>query len=169
MGSLSSKNKNVKYLFYVIYFFPKYALVKPWKIEKGKSVLNSFIEIVNESSCKSNKLWVDQGRELYNKLMQEWFDNNDILMYSTHNVGKLVLSEELIKKWKAWIYKKMTDNDNKSYLCYLNKLVDQCNNTYHYSIGRIPVNADCSILTEKIENNSKAPTFKVNDRVGITK
>ena len=33
--------------------------------------------------------------------MQEWFDNNDILMYSTHNVGKLVLSEELIKKLKA--------------------------------------------------------------------
>ena len=27
-------------------------------------------------------LWVDQGREFYNKLMQEWLDNNDILMYS---------------------------------------------------------------------------------------
>ena len=28
----------------------------------------------------------------------------------------------------------MTANDNKSYLSYLNKLVDQYNNTYHHSI-----------------------------------
>ena len=39
--------------------FTKYAWVKPLKIEKGKTVLNSFIEIVSESYRKSNKLWVD--------------------------------------------------------------------------------------------------------------
>ena len=37
------------------------------------------MEIVNESNCKPKKLWVDQGRELYNKLIPEWPDNNDIL------------------------------------------------------------------------------------------
>ena len=55
-----------------------------------------FIEIVNESNRKLNKLWVDQGREFYNKLMQEWLDNN-ILMYSTHNEEKLVIAETFIK------------------------------------------------------------------------
>ena len=29
----------------------------------------------------------------------------------------------------------MTANDSKSYLSYLNKLVDQYNNTYHHSIN----------------------------------
>ena len=29
---------------------------------KGKTILNAFIEIVNESNRKPNKLWVDQGR-----------------------------------------------------------------------------------------------------------
>ena len=33
----------------------------------------------DRSNRKLNKLWVDQGREFYNKLMQEWLDNNDIL------------------------------------------------------------------------------------------
>ena len=42
------------------------------------------MEIVNESNRKPNKLSVDQGREFHNKLIQEWLDNNDILMYSTH-------------------------------------------------------------------------------------
>ena len=51
---------------------------KPLKGKKGKTVLNAFIEIVNESNHKPNKLWVDQGREFYNKLMHEWLGNNDI-------------------------------------------------------------------------------------------
>ena len=67
MESLSSKYKNVKYLLFVIDVFFKYAWIKPLKDKKGKTVLNAFIEIVNESNCKPNKLWVDQVTEFYNK------------------------------------------------------------------------------------------------------
>ena len=56
--------------------------------------------------------------------MQEWLDNNYILMYSTHNEGKWVIAERLIKALKSKIYKKMTTDDNRSYLPYSNKLVD---------------------------------------------
>ena len=63
----------------------------------------------------------------------------------------------------------MTANDRKSYLSYLNKLVDQDNNTYHHCINKKPINGDYSTLTEKIETNSKAPKFKVNDIVRIIK
>ena len=63
----------------------------------------------------------------------------------------------------------MRANDSKSYLPYLNKLVDQYNNTYHHSINKKPINADYSALTEKIETNLKFSKFKVNDRVKVTK
>ena len=108
-------------------------------------------------------------KEFYNKLMQEWLDNNDILMYSTHNEGKSLIAERFIKALKAKTYKKMTANGSKSYLPYLNKLIDKYNNTYHHSIGEKPINADYSALTKKIKTNHKAPKFKVNDRVRITK
>ena len=97
MESFSSKNKNVKYLLCVIEVFTKYACVNSLKDKKGKTVLKAFIEIVNESNRKPNKACVDQGREFYNKLMQEWLDSNDISMYSTHNEGKLI-TKRLIKK-----------------------------------------------------------------------
>ena len=42
--------------------FTKYAWVKLLKDKKGKTVINAFIEIVNEFNCKLNKLWIDQGR-----------------------------------------------------------------------------------------------------------
>ena len=38
----------------------------------------------------------------------------------------------------------MKANDSKSYLIYLNKLLDQHNNTYSSSIGSKPINADYS-------------------------
>ena len=62
MESFSSKNKNFKYLLFVIDVFTKYAWVKSLKDKNGKTVLNAFIEIVNESNRKPNKLWVYQRR-----------------------------------------------------------------------------------------------------------
>ena len=33
--------------------------------------------------------------------MQKWFDDNNILMYSTHTEGKSVVTERLIRTWKG--------------------------------------------------------------------
>ena len=54
----------------------------------------------------------------------------------------------------------MTANGSKSYLSYLNKLVDQYNNTYHHSINKKTINADYFALTKNVETN---PKIKVND------
>ena len=86
--------------------FTKYAWVNPLKDKKGKTVLNAFIETVNGSNRKPNKLWVNQRREFYNKLIQEWLDNNNTLMYSTHNEGKSVIAERFMKTLKIKICKK---------------------------------------------------------------
>ena len=100
--------------------------------------------------------------------MQEWLENNDILMYSTHNEGKSVITKRFIKILRAKIYNKMIANDSKSYLSYLNKLVDQYNKTYHHSGNEKPINTDYSALTEQIGATLKTPKFKVNDTVRIT-
>ena len=56
--------------------------------------------------------------------MQKWLDNNGILIYSIHNEGKSIVAERFIRTLSFF------------YLSYLNKAVDQCNNTYHRSIGK---------------------------------
>ena len=80
--------------------------------------------------------------------MQEWLDNNDILMYFTHNEGKSVIAGRFIKTLKSKIYKKTTANDSKFYLPYLNKLVDEYNKTYHHSIDKKPINASLKNLRQ---------------------
>ena len=75
-------------------------------------------------------------------------------MYSIRNKGKSVIAKRFIRTLKIKIYKKkMTANNRKPYLGYLNKLVDECSNTYHYSIGKKSVDADYSALNKEIEAN----------------
>ena len=57
---------------------------------------------------------------------------------------------------------------NKSYHGYLNKIVDKYYNICHCFIGKKPIDADYSALTEEIESCHKALKFKVGDRVRIT-
>ena len=135
MQSLSSFHRGVKYLLWVIDVFIKYGWVNPLKDKKSKTVFHGFIEIVNESCRKPNKLWVAWGKEVYNNFMQNWLDDHDILMYSTHNEGKSVDAERFTRTLTSKIYQKMTANNKKCYLGFLNNLVDIYNNTYHFSIG----------------------------------
>ena len=71
MGSLSCTNGDIKYLLFVIDVFTKYDWVRPLKDKKSKTVLHGFVEIVNESKRKPNKLWIDEGRKFYNYLIQK--------------------------------------------------------------------------------------------------
>ena len=50
--------------------FEKPGRVKRLKDKNDKTVLNGFIGIGNRPKSKPNKLWVDQGRELNNKPLQ---------------------------------------------------------------------------------------------------
>ena len=63
----------------------------------------------------------------------------------------------------------MTDNHCKSYLSCLNMLVEQYNKASHGSIGKKPIHANCSALTEETKANSKSLIFKVGVRLSITK
>ena len=85
----------------MIDIFTKYAWVKALKDKKAKVVLRGFVGIVNKSKRRPDKLLVDEGKELYNSFMQESLDNNDILLYSTHNEGNSVVVERFTRTLKV--------------------------------------------------------------------
>ena len=83
----------------------KISLIWTFERKKGRGVLNAFIDIVNKYICKSDKLWIDQGRVLYKTFMIQWLDNNDMLMYSKNNECKSVIAKRYIKTFKGKILK----------------------------------------------------------------
>ena len=77
----------------VLHIYSKYAWVLPWKGKKGITITSVFQNILDESNCKPNKIWVDKGSKFWNRSIKSWLEDNDIEIYSTHNEGKSVVTE----------------------------------------------------------------------------
>ena len=55
----------------------KYAWFIPIKDKKGTSIVNAFQKLISKG-IKLNKIWVDQGSELYNKSFTYFMKINSI-------------------------------------------------------------------------------------------
>ena len=97
MQLLSKYNKGIRFLLCVIDIFSKYAWVVPLKDKKGISIVKAFQSILKQSNRKPNKIWVDKGSEFYNAYFKNWLQDNNIVMYSTHNEGKSAVVERFIR------------------------------------------------------------------------
>ena len=72
--------------------------------KKGIIITHTFQKVLDESNRKQNKIWVNEGSELYNKSIKSWLEKNDLEMYSTHNEGKSVVAERFIRLKKNYKY-----------------------------------------------------------------
>ena len=54
----------------------------------------------NLKGRRSNKIWVDQGNEIYNNSFKDFLKMKNIEMYSTYNEEKSVVAERFIRTLK---------------------------------------------------------------------
>ena len=66
--------------------------------------------------------------------MKSWLEKNDIVMYSTHNEGKSVVTERFIRTLRNKIYKRMTSISKNMYIDKLDDIVNEHNNRYYRTI-----------------------------------
>ena len=164
MQLLSRHNKIIRFLLCVIDIFRKYAWVVPLKDKKGASIVTAFQSILKQSNKKPNKMWVDKGSEFCNTSFKKWLQDNDIVMYSTHNEGKSVVAERFIRTLKSKIYKYMTSISKNVYIDKLDDIVDEYNNTYQTAIKMKPIDVkDNTCINTNKEINNQGPKFKVGD------
>ena len=86
MQKLSKWNKGYKYLLMVLDIFSKYGWIVPLKTRTGLEVSKALQSIFKEN--KPKMLWVDKGKEYYNKNVLDLLAKNDIKIYSTENEEK---------------------------------------------------------------------------------
>ena len=70
MQSISKFNKGTRFVLYVIDIFSKYAWVVPLKDEKGVTIVSSFQKVLDKSTRKPNKVWVDKGSKFSNNFLK---------------------------------------------------------------------------------------------------
>ena len=96
MQKLSKWNKGYKYLLMVLDLFSKYGWIVPLKTQTGLEVSKAFESILKKGQpkkAKPKKLWVDKGKEYYNKNVVDLLAKNNIEIYSTENEEKSSVCE----------------------------------------------------------------------------
>ena len=67
---MSKFKKGFRFLLCVIDIYSKDAWVITLKDKKGITITNAFQKILDESNRKPNKIWVNKGKEFYNRTMK---------------------------------------------------------------------------------------------------
>ena len=171
MKAFSKFNKGFNFLLLVIDIFSKYGWVLPLKNKEGKTVASALKTIFKER--KPEKMWVDKGKEFYNKDVKDLIE-----LYSTENEAKSSVVERWIRTMKEKMWKYFTDNNTNVYIDILPDLVKNYNNTKHSSIKMTPVEARKpkneltvwrNLYPDRLEAARINPQFSVGDKVRLSK
>ena len=175
MQQFSKWNKGYRYLLTVLDVFSKYGWIVPLKDKKGETITEAF-KLIFKEGRKPQYLWVDKGKEFYNKHLKELLENHNIQMYSTENEEKSSVCERWNRTIKGKMWKQFTIQGNTQYLDILPNILEQYNNTKHSSIKITPMEASQKknegIVYFNLYGDTKPsskPKFKVGDKVRISK
>ena len=172
-------NKGYRYILNVIDCFSKYAWSVPLKDKKGETVLDAFKYIVKISNRKPRHIWVDEGKEFYNKAMTAWLKDENIVRYSTHGEHKSAIAEQFNRTLKERMWHHFTAENTRNWIVVLDELLSKYNNSYHNTIKMRPIDASKKVRSSEVWNNiadtsafmkrKKKGTFKVGDTVRISR
>ena len=177
MGSLSEWYEGIRYLLMVIDVFSKYGWIRTLKNKRGDTVANAFVSIFNEGRTPK-KLWIDKGREFWNKNVEEVMKKFGVERYSTQNEEKSSVVERWNRTIKERIWKMFSARNEMIYVDKLEEILADYNNTKHGSIGMTPVQASKKVNERKVYaklyedelwKRNKSPKFRVGDKVRISK
>ena len=101
--------------------------------------------------------------------LKKWLSDNDIIMYCTFNEGKSVAAERFIRALKNKLYKHMTAAGKNVYYDVSDAVVNEYNNTKHYTIKMKQKDVRDNKRVCIDEHNEKDSRFKIGDRARISK
>ena len=93
-------------------------------------------------------MWVDTGRECYNKDVQKVVE-----LYSSENEEKSCVIERFNRTIQEKIFKYFSANNTRKFVYVLDLLVDQYNNTIHSSTKLTPKEASHKETENKLWRN----------------
>ena len=135
---LSKFNDGVRYLLTVIDIFSKHGWMVPLKKKTGSVVATAFKSIFSDGRTPK-KIWVDKGKEFYNKDVKSLLESKSCSLYSTENEEKSSVVERWNRTMKEKMFKYFSANSTRRYIDVLDDMVKKYNSTWHSSIKMTPV------------------------------
>ena len=175
MQKLAKKNSGFRYILMIIDVFSKYGWAVPLKNKSGPEVSHALHKIFQKNKCK--KIWVDAGREFYNKNVHKLLKEHNIEMYSTNNDEKCSVIERWNRTIKTQLWRYFSANGTQKYTNILQPLIEKYNSTKHHSTGMTPLDARKpsnhqqvfkNLYFKKVQIRRIKSKYAVGDKVRIT-
>ena len=170
VDNLSKENNGVKYLLVRQDLFDRTVNAKGMKTKDSQETVKAFSSMITKRN-RPKKIWVDKGTEIAGAF-KKFCTAEGIQVYSTMSETKAAFAERTIRSLKNILYRYMEDFGYK-YIQKLPQFIATLNSRRNSSIDMRPntvKNCDFkSILYSKPLREFKKPTFKIGDRVRISK
>ena len=144
MKEWSTNNKGYKYMLNVIDVYSKYVWSVPLKDKTGETTTEAFKHIVKISNRIPKHLWVDKGKEFYNKNMDQWLENKNLTRYFAYGEHKCCVVERFNMALKERRWRRFTTENTRNWVNMVEGRVTEYNTTVHGTTGMNPV--ECSKL-----------------------
>ena len=170
VDKLAKENNGVKYLLVRLDLFDRTVNAKGMKTKDSQETVKAFSSMITKKT-RPKKIWVDKGTE-FAGAFKKFSAAEGIQVYSTMSEAKAAFDECTIRSLKKILYRYMEDFGYK-YIHKLPQFIATLNSRRNSSIDMRPntvKNCDfMSILYSKPLREFKKPTFKIGDRVRISK
>jgi len=138
ISKYSRLNKGTKYLLTVIDTLSRFAFVKPLRKKDGKSVTESFKELILNSNRKPKFIQTDEGKEFFNKQFYNLLKEQDIKLFHNHSPLKAAMVERFNRTLMTRLQKVFTYRKTNVYYDILQEVVDSYNESKHRIIECSP-------------------------------
>ena len=170
VDKLAKENNGVKYLLVRQDLFDRTVNAKAMKTKDSQETVKAFSSMITKRN-RPKKIWVEKGTE-FAGAFKKFCTAERIQVYSTMSETKAAFAERTIRSLKNILYRYMEDYGYK-YIHKLPQFIATLNSRRNSSIDMRPntvKNCDfMSILYNKLLREFKKATFKVGDRVRISK
>ena len=170
VDKLAKENNGVKYLLVRQDLFDRTVNAKGMKKKDSQETVKAFSSMITEKN-RPKKIWVDKGTE-FAAAFKKLCAAEGIQVYSTKSETKVAFAERTIRPLKNILYRYMEVFGYK-YIHEIPQFITTLNSRRNSSIDMRPntvKNCDfMSILYSKPLREFKKPSFKIGDRVRISK
>lgn len=168
MKVLASFNHGVKYILVCVDVFSRYAKCLPLMRKDANSMVIAMKKVLEENDVFKgvSRLFVDRGKEFYNRQLQSYLESKRIKTYSVYSQEtKSTIAERFIRTLKSRLYRYMTAHNTLEYVSVLGDIVESYNHTRHSVLGKTPAEVHILRKPDQLIRQFKKMHYKSREKV----
>ena len=169
MKVLAPFNHGVKYILVCVDAFSRYAKCLPLTRKDANSMVSAMKKVLEEENDifkGVSRLFVDRGKEFYNRQLQSYLESKRIKTYSVYSQEtKSAIAERFIRTLKARLYRYMTAHNTLEYVSALGDVVESYNHSRHSVLGKTPAKVHALRKPDQLIKQFKKMHYKSKENV----